>query len=146
MTSTRSVVTAAILGASALAFAATAPGLRAEEETGRYTMSPTEDGFLRLDRTTGSVSHCRKAGSDWACELVADDRRALQAEIDALHTENERLKHQLADANAELPTEEEMERTFSFFENFIQRFAKAARVFRDEMAAPEDEAAPESAP
>ena len=53
--------------------------------------SPVEGGFLRMDSHTGAVSMCQRIGGKWACEAVADDRRALEAEIERLGAENRTL-------------------------------------------------------
>jgi len=50
-------------------------------EIGRYTFNPVVDGLMRLDSRTGQVSHCRRRGPAWSCEVVGDDRAAYEAEI-----------------------------------------------------------------
>lgn len=121
----------------AAAVAALAVPAHADNHAGRYSMSETEDGFLRLDRETGAVSHCRAKGTDWACEAVPDDRTAYEDEIARLMAELEemraRVSARLEDAQNELPTDEEIDNVFSTFEKFTERFARAARAFRDEM-------------
>lgn len=67
-----------------------------EGENGRYTLSTTADGALRLDTRTGTVSTCSNAGAGWACYAVPDERAAMDAEIGRLQAENERLKAELA--------------------------------------------------
>ena len=74
-----------------------------EAENGRYTLSTTPDGALRLDTRTGAVSICGNSGAGWACYAVPDERAAmdteigrLQADVDRLQAENERLKADLA--------------------------------------------------
>lgn len=96
--------------------------------SGRFTFAPAEDGYLRLDSTTGQVSFCSQRTAGWACQLVPDDRAALDAEIARLQDEVSKLKAETAQAapprpQAELtprtggddstlrfPTREEMER------------------------------------
>ena len=66
-------------------------------DKGRYTMSVTPDGVIRLDTRTGSISTCSNAGgSGWSCYAVPDERAAMDAEIGRLQAENEKLKTQLA--------------------------------------------------
>jgi hypothetical protein len=65
-------------------------------ENGRYTLSQTSDGFVRLDTRTGAVSTCSNNGNGWACYAVPDERKAMDTEIGRLQAENERLKAQLA--------------------------------------------------
>ena len=74
-----------------------------EAENGRYTLSTTSDGALRLDTRTGAVSTCSNSGAGWACYAVPDERTAmdaeigrLQADVDRLQAENEKLKADLA--------------------------------------------------
>jgi hypothetical protein len=67
-----------------------------EAENGRYTLSTTADGALRLDTRTGAVSTCSNSGAGWACYAVPDERSAMDAEIGRLRAENEKLKADLA--------------------------------------------------
>jgi hypothetical protein len=68
-----------------------------DSDKGRYTMSTTPDGVIRLDTRTGAISTCSNAaGTGWSCYAVADERAAMDAEIGRLQAENERLKTQLA--------------------------------------------------
>lgn len=96
--------------------------------TGRFSFAPAEGGYLRLDSTTGQVSFCSQGTAGWTCQLVPDDRAALDAEIARLQDEIGKLKAATAAAppprpRAELtpragnddsalrfPTREEMER------------------------------------
>lgn len=80
---------------------ATSGGLGAAQsapdgDNGRYSMTPIQDGVLRLDTRTGTVSTCSRNGSGWACYAVPDERAALDAEIGRLQAEVEKLKGQLA--------------------------------------------------
>lgn len=75
-------------------FPGTALGV--EDAPGRYTMTATENGMLRLDTHTGAVSHCTGTAGQWVCRSVADDRLALENEIDRLSHENRQLKADLA--------------------------------------------------
>ena len=65
-------------------------------ENGRYAMSATPDGVLRLDTRTGAMSTCSNSGAGWACYAIPDERAAMDAEIGRLQADNERLKAQLA--------------------------------------------------
>jgi hypothetical protein len=67
-----------------------------DTENGRYALSPTADGVLRLDTRTGAVSTCNNSGAGWACYAVPDERAALDTEIGRLQADNEKLKAQLA--------------------------------------------------
>ena len=67
-----------------------------DTDNGRYALSTTPDGVLRLDTRTGAVSTCNNNGAGWACYAVPDERAALDAEIGRLQTDNEKLKKELA--------------------------------------------------
>jgi hypothetical protein len=89
----------ASLAACVLCFAgpsAAAADSGPDTENGRYTLSQTADGLIRLDTRTGAVSTCSNNGSGWACYAVPDERKAMDDEIGRLQAENERLKAQLA--------------------------------------------------
>ena len=75
---------------------ALAAGPGPDTENGRYALSPTCDGVLRLDTRTGAVSTCSNSGAGWACYAVPDERAALDAEIGRLQAENAKIKADLA--------------------------------------------------
>ena len=105
------IAAAAFLAVSGTASAQTRP----DTENGRYALSPTGDGVLRLDTKTGSVSTCTNSGAGWACYAVPDERAALDAEIGRLQADNEKLKAQLAerDGTAAGKTEEALPKSDS---------------------------------
>ena len=70
----------------------------AEDGDGRYRLSPTPDGYLKLDSRSGAVSECKRGPDGYQCRLVPDEQAALQAEIDRLAKENAALREQLATA------------------------------------------------
>jgi hypothetical protein len=87
--------------AVALVFGLAGAGVAAAQampdtENGRYALSTTPDGVLRLDTRTGAVSTCSNSGAGWACYAVPDERAALDAEIGRLQADNEKLKGELA--------------------------------------------------
>jgi len=88
---------------AAVVFALVLPGAGAaagpampDTENGRYALSTTPDGVLRLDTRTGAVSTCNNSGTGWACYAVPDERAALDSEIGRLQADNEKLKKELA--------------------------------------------------
>jgi hypothetical protein len=100
------VVLALCLTVGGHALAGAAP----DTENGRYALSPTGDGVLRLDTRTGAISTCNNSGAGWACYAVPDERAAmdteigrLQADIVRLQADNERLKSQLAEREPTVP-------------------------------------------
>lgn len=78
--------------AAALLAAAAAQAFAAGEEPGRYSMTPVEGGFARLDRETGAMSICTGKEGDWTCKPVAEAQREMQARIEQLERENKTLK------------------------------------------------------
>ena len=70
----------------------TAGSASAQDRAGRYSMSPTEGGVLRLDTESGSVSFCSRRGGDWSCAPVAESRPPVDQEIARLEAENKELK------------------------------------------------------
>jgi hypothetical protein len=135
---------------SPLPFAAAALALSlgaaaAQDGNGRYAMSPTPDGYLKLDSRTGSVTHCQREGAAFRCTLVPDERNALQEEIDRLSRENADLKNRLAAAggsapppsadapppSSSTPSDQDIDRALTLMERFLRRF-------KDIMREPED--------
>src|SRR5690606_28572039 len=112
------------------------PTVSQAERDGRYTMTPAPDGgFLRLDSRTGAVSSCRLADGSVQCRSGADERAALQAEIDRLAKENEDLRRKMAQnspgdrlRNA-LPSDQEIDTALNWMERVMRRMM---RVFRAE--------------
>jgi hypothetical protein len=110
------------------------------QNTGRFTFQPVEGGLMRLDTETGHVSHCTKAGDSFACRSVADDRAAMQEEIDRLRRENEELRLGGKPANPgqtgrlQLPSEEEIDKAMGLFEKMMRRML---RTFNEDGKGPE---------
>ncbi|MCH9806135.1 MAG: hypothetical protein K0U74_00215 [Alphaproteobacteria bacterium] len=67
-------------------------GVLHAETAGRFTMSPTDGGFVRLDKETGAMSLCTKKDGNWTCNPMADDERDLRKELDRLKSENGELR------------------------------------------------------
>src|SRR5262245_22433212 len=97
----RSRLLAMVLAGSALAAAAAvAQPAPPEAGDGRFTFSRADDGgYLRLDGRTGQVSLCNRRASGWQCQLVPDERVALEAEIARLQSDNAALKKELLSRN-----------------------------------------------
>lgn len=118
----------------------------ADERPGRYSMSPTEGGFLRLDTETGAVSMCSKKAEQWACEPLKDGQSALASEVDKLKVENKALKDEIKrmeevfalgggkpgdtegprDARPggklDLPSEKDVDKAFDYLESMMKKF------------------------
>jgi hypothetical protein len=95
---TSAVVLVSILVSADAALAQSAP----DSEKGRYTMSPTADGVIRLDTRTGAVSTCSNGGTGWACYVVPDERAAYDQEIGRLQADNQKSKEEIEKLKIEL--------------------------------------------
>jgi hypothetical protein len=69
--------------------------LAAGERQGRYTMTPTEKGVVRLDTETGVMSLCANSNGSWACEVMPDGQESFRKERDRLEAENRQLKDEI---------------------------------------------------
>jgi hypothetical protein len=68
-------------------FAVTATAEEPRQGSGRYAVLPSPDGFIRLDTSNGSVSHCGKRDAVWFCDTLIEDRTALEKRVAALTAE-----------------------------------------------------------
>lgn len=89
-----------------LAFAAPVAGAEPtspDSGDGRFTFHRADDGYLRLDGRSGQVSLCQRRPSGWQCQLVPDERAALEVEIARLQGDNAALKKELLARSLPLP-------------------------------------------
>ena len=130
----------ALLAASAApaARAQSAPPTEAPALADRFSMTPAQNGFLRLDKQTGAVSFCSVEAGVSSCRAGADERAALESEIAVLRRENAELKAarelQKSPSGASASSkekEEEFERALTFAERFFRRMM---RILREEGA------------
>ena len=115
------------------------PADPAGTENGRYSMTPVQDGFLRLDTRTGAVAMCRLVNGAPECRLAAEERAAMENEIGRLQAENKelRLKAPAGAAvapHSNLPSDQDMDRALSFAERFMRGMM---RIIREESGAPD---------
>jgi len=127
-----------IIAFSMLAPMAIGCAMAAEDKPGRYTMTPTEGGMLKLDTATGVVSLCSRAGAEWSCKLTQDGETTLRKEIEGLKAEVEVLKDQLKTTEeiaglgdpdkggskrgvTQLPTEKDVDQAFDYFEKMVKK-------------------------
>jgi len=62
----------------------------------RYSFNRVDDGFLRLDNSSGQIAFCSPHAVGWACQAVPEDRAALEKEIARLQGEVASLKSEVA--------------------------------------------------
>ena len=92
--------------AAVLACAATpAPAQDAAQPNvpSRYSFNRVDDGFLRLDNSSGQIAFCSPHTVGWACQAVPEDRAALEKEIARLQDEVASLKQEVATLRAPPP-------------------------------------------
>jgi tetrahydromethanopterin S-methyltransferase subunit B len=105
------------------------------EDTGRYRLEKTPDGYVRMDTQTGAMSKCRDMDGQLVCRMAADERTAFQDEVDrlqvsvsALNQRVDRLENSLsARLESKLPSEEEFNKTMGYMERFFRGFMDIVR-------------------
>ena len=75
----------------------------APEGPSRYTFTRVNDGFLRLDNVSGHIAFCSPNSVGWTCQMVPEDRAALDKEIARLQDEVTSLKAEAAALRAPPP-------------------------------------------
>lgn len=157
------------LGAGVLTIMAlTAPAAFAQSETSsRYTLAPTENGFVRLDTVTGAMSLCSRSSRGWFCRIMgSNDDAPQQSEIERLKSANAELRSELlrlerritdlgrhgsSDAapqavpNFELPKEEDVDEAVDYLEGMIRKFRERFEDF-GEKTRPQHGSAPSVGP
>jgi hypothetical protein len=106
-----------------------------DQKPGRYVLERTDDGILRMDTVTGEMSVCGEKAGRVVCKLPADERQAVDEQIDELEARIAVLEMRLdtlekgggGEAKA-LPSDEELDQAFNMMEKFIYRFFD---VFKD---------------
>ena len=124
-----------VVGGLAVPYALAQPSTSGDRP-GRFSMQPTDGGFLRLDTATGDVSLCARTGTTFECKPVQDNRD-LQQEVTRLDTENKELKAEIARLEEmlglgggarkpapklELPSEEDVDKALSYLERMFKKF------------------------
>ncbi len=130
------ILPAALAAQVALAQTATPPPQASDAPAviDRFSMTPAQGGFLRLDKQTGAVSFCTVEAGQSACRAGSDERASLEKEIADLRRENAELKTGLErgaspSGVSPLPKEEEFERALNFVERFFRRMM---RILKEE--------------
>ena len=125
---------------------------QAREQSGRFTMTPADKGFVRLDTETGAVSFCsRQATGAFKCVLAPDDRQKLVREIDNLKAENEEMRQELARLRPlsrepgdeprkfRLPSEQEVDKALTYLQRMMRKFKDKLKELEKDLPAPKRE-------
>ncbi len=141
------VAVAACCGLSAQAEPASSPQAQSPAATdagdsanGRCVMTPVAEGFLRLDTRSGQVSLCTLKAGQAQCRASADERAALEAEIDRLAKENAALKGQAPKAAQDSQAapdsksaQDDEDRRFDHAMDRVEKFVRRMmQIFRDQ--------------
>lgn len=114
------------------------------EDTARYRLEKTADGYVRMDTQTGAMSKCAEQEGQLVCRMAADERTAFQDEIDRLQTSLKALDERVvklenslaARLESQLPSEEEFNQTMSYMERFFRSFLGIVKDMEKDEAAP----------
>jgi hypothetical protein len=123
-------------------------------EPDRYRLEKTPEGYVRMDTKTGEMSICEERWGELVCRMAADERTAVQDEIERLQAELETVNDRLAGMKAledriaklensltakieqSLPTEEDFNRTMGYMERFFRSFMAIVKDFENDDAKP----------
>ncbi|MDG4883585.1 hypothetical protein [Mesorhizobium sp. WSM4884] len=100
------------------------------EETDRYRLEKSANGYVRMDTQTGAMSICEERSGQLVCKMAADERAAFQEEIDRLQSSVKALDERVARLEntpsarleSNLPSEEDFNKTMSYMERFFRSF------------------------
>jgi hypothetical protein len=101
----------------------------------RFAVQPSDDGFIRLDTQTGTVSHCGRRNGVWFCEKLVEDQTAIGQEIDALRARVDALAKQveaLATRAATTPPPAQVVASPDFLTKVIHRLYALVRRMKGE--------------
>ncbi|AZO49113.1 MAG: hypothetical protein EOS54_06930 [Mesorhizobium sp.] len=100
------------------------------EETDRYRLEKSANGYVRMDTQTGAMSICEERSGQLVCKMAADERAAFQDEVDKLQTSVKALDERVAKLEnslsarleSQLPSEEDFNKTLGYMEQFFRTF------------------------
>lgn len=144
-----------------LALVAPLAASAADAAVNRFQIEKTKYGFVRLDGQTGAMIFCREDDEAVACSpasseasAVEDQVKALEEKVKALETNlkaseerarasQEKLMAAMRDAgkvplvSGRLPTDKEIDDTFSVFEKFMRKFMDMSRELNQDEGVPQ---------
>lgn len=100
------------------------------EETDRYKLEKSANGYVRMDTRTGAMSICEERSGQLVCKMAADERAAFQDEVDRLQGSVKTLDERVAKLEnslsarleSQLPSEEDFNKTMGYMERFLRGF------------------------
>lgn len=123
------------------------------QDTNRYTLEKTAEGYVRMDRATGEMSLCSERSGQLVCKLAADERSAFESELDRVTARLEDVEKRLAAIEGQpvrdggLPSDAEIEKSLGYMEMFFRRFMGVVKDFeKDDKDMGNGEAAPATPP
>jgi len=52
------------------------------QQTGRYGIAPSDDGFVRMDTKTGDAAHCLRHDGVWRCDPIAETGSQVASKLE----------------------------------------------------------------
>ena len=106
------------------------------QDTERFQLQKTDNGYVRMDTQSGAISICQQDDAELVCRAArdgepienADDTAALNARIHDLETRVAKLETQNL-AKRAVPTEQEFDQGLDRMESVFRRFMGIVREF-----------------
>ncbi|WP_274427224.1 hypothetical protein [Chelativorans sp. YIM 93263] len=106
----------------------------------RFRLERTENGYVRMDTETGTMSLCREQSGELVCQSAAEEQQALENENGNLRERVSRLEERVdaleGDTAADLSVEQEFEQAMGMMERFFRRFMDMVQGFEQEQEEP----------
>lgn len=116
----------AMLGAYAPLAAAEEPAAKPGAGDYRFQLERTANGVIRLDKQTGAMALCQENNGELICRMGADERAAYEEDLSRVEKRVEALEKIVRAGKpvekSAIPSEDELNRAFSFMENVMRRF------------------------
>lgn len=135
------MVSKLVLAAAALSLSAV--GASAQET--HYQLERTDTGYVRLDTTTGEMTICEEKTGQLICRLAKNEETGA-AEVTVTKDELARMSESIralsdriaalekSRSTADLPSEEEFDRTMTYMERFFKGFMGIVKDMESENA------------